>query len=87
METIQEDKNTLTMKLGMAHGPPNVGVDDSSTNRLGSSVAERPACDGVVPGSIPGLAFSFSSYTQGVRGLSFKANSPARSGSRFDIPW
>ena len=40
----------------------SVGVDDSSTNRLGSSVAERPACDGVVPGSIPGLAFSFSSY-------------------------
>ena len=39
-----------------------VGVDDSSTNRLDSSVAERPACDGVVPGSIPGLAFSFSSY-------------------------
>ena len=25
-------------------------------------MAERPACDGVVPGSIPGLAFSFSSY-------------------------
>ena len=40
----------------------SVGVDDSSTNWLGSSVAERPACDGVVPGSIPGLAFSFSSY-------------------------
>ena len=32
-----------------------IEVDDSSTNRL-------PACDGVVPGSIPGLAFSFSSY-------------------------
>ena len=30
-----------------------VGVDDPSNNRLGSSVAERPACDGVVPGSIP----------------------------------
>ena len=39
-----------------------VGVDDSSNNRLGSSVAERPACNGVDPGSIPGLAFSFSSY-------------------------
>ena len=26
-------------------------------------MAERPACDGVVPGSIPGLAFSFSSYS------------------------
>ena len=26
------------------------------------SVEERPARDGVVPGSIPGLAFSFSSY-------------------------
>ena len=34
-----------------------VGVEDSSTNRLGSSVVEYPACDGVVPGSIPGLAF------------------------------
>ena len=40
-----------------------VGVGDSSNNWLGSSVAERPARNGVVPGSIPGLAFSFSSYT------------------------
>ena len=40
-----------------------VGVDDSSTNWLGSSVAERPAMYGVVPVSIPGLAFSFSSYS------------------------
>ena len=39
----------------------SVGVDDSPTNRLGSSVAEHPAC-GVVPGSIPGPAFSFSSW-------------------------
>ncbi|SRR5258706_16189463 len=29
------------------------------TNRLGSSVGERPACIGKVPGSIPGLAYSF----------------------------
>ena len=47
-----------------------VGVDDSSTNRQGSSVAEHPACDGVVPGSIPGLAFSFSSYTSDVPNMS-----------------
>ena len=40
-----------------------LGVGDSSNNWLGSSVAERPARNGVVPGSIPGLAFSFSSYS------------------------
>src|SRR5258708_21900037 len=33
------------------------------TNRLGGSVVERPACNGKVPGSIPGLAFLFSSYS------------------------
>ena len=40
-----------------------VGVDDSSTNRPGSSVAGHSACDGAVPGSIPRLAVSFSSYS------------------------
>ena len=35
------------------------------TGRVASSVVEHPACDGVVPGSIPGLTFSFSSYTGG----------------------
>src|SRR5258706_10062860 len=32
------------------------------TYRLGSSVGERLACHGVVPGSIPGLAYSFLFY-------------------------
>ena len=36
-----------------------VGVGDPSNNQLGSSVVERFACDEVVPGSIPGLAYSF----------------------------
>ena len=36
-----------------------VGVGDPSNNRLGSSVVERFACDEVVLGSIPGLAYSF----------------------------
>ena len=40
----------------------SLGVDDSSTNRLGSSVGRVSRMYGVVPGSIPGLAFSFSSY-------------------------
>ena len=37
----------------------DVGVGDPSNNRLGSSVGERLACYGVVPGSIPGLAYAF----------------------------
>ena len=39
----------------------SVGVDDPSTNRLGSTVAEHLACDGVVPGFDPrsGLFFLF----------------------------
>ena len=45
MKTIQEDKNRLTMKLGMAHNP-----------------------------------------LKGVKGLSVKTASPARLGSRSDIP-
>ena len=36
-----------------------VGVDDSSTYRLGSSVGERPSRIRDVPGSIPGLVLSF----------------------------
>ena len=47
-----------------------VGIYVSSNNRLNSSVAERPACDdGVVPGSIPGLAFAFSSYSSCIENL------------------
>ena len=37
----------------------SVGVGDPSNNWLGSSVGERFACDEVVPGSIPGLAYYF----------------------------
>ena len=36
-----------------------VGLGDPSNNWLGSSVVERFACYEVVPGSIPGLAYSF----------------------------
>jgi hypothetical protein len=39
-----------------------VGVDDSSTNRLGRLVVRAPSRIWEVPGSIPGLAFLFSSY-------------------------
>ena len=34
---------------------------------------EHPACDGVVPGSIPGLAFLFSFYTEGLPSSPFLA--------------
>ena len=47
---------------------PSVGVDDSSAsnvnNWLGSSVGERPSRIREVPGSTPGLAYPFSSYTE-----------------------
>ena len=42
------------------------------TNQLGSSVGERFACHGVVPSSIPGLAFTFSST---VRSMEFEGGS------------
>ncbi len=36
------------------------------TNRPGSSVVERPACHGEIPGPIPGLAHLVSSYSDGL---------------------
>jgi hypothetical protein len=51
--------NIFTMVTFGAHV---VGVDDSSTDRLGSVVVARPSRIRDVPGSIPGLAYLFSSY-------------------------
>jgi hypothetical protein len=47
----------------------SVGVDDSSTYRLGSVVVAHPSRIRDVPGSIPGLAYLFSSYTVHKQGL------------------
>ena len=62
--------NTFVFQIQIP-GHRGVEVYESSTNQLGSTVAERPAYGGVVPGSIPGLAFSFSSS----RGLRILAHS------------
>ena len=47
----------LRLVVGWNHW--GVGVGDPSNNQLGSSVGECFTCDEVVPGSIPGLAYSF----------------------------
>jgi hypothetical protein len=46
----------LLVMMILSHGARAVGVDDSSTNRLGSVVIARPSRIGDVPGSISGPA-------------------------------
>ena len=55
-----ELEEALCLQSGDQKQPARlVGVGDSSNIPAGSSVGERLACHGVVPGSIPGLAYSF----------------------------
>jgi hypothetical protein len=66
----KEERNSIVYMLAnqtaQANGEvsePRVGVDDSSTNRLGSVVVACPSRIRDVPDSIPDPAYLFSFYT------------------------